>query len=293
MTRIEPIGYFHGPLRFRHEAPRQGVLGPPGFAVHGRVELLAEHNFEQAVRGLERFERIWLVYGFHRNVGSRAVVRPPGSEDRVGVFATRSPYRPSGLGLSCVRLERVRGLVLEVSEFDLLDGSPIYDIKPYVPAYDSFPGSGVPDYARPELRQLFAVRFARAAEERMAALKVDGGPDLKRYALLQLSHEPLDARRKRVRPVTPEAGPPPMRGVDGAAGEAASGHVLWTRGDAPQQHVLAFRMWRITFEVNATEASVCVRDLHSGYSEEELEAADDPYHDKAEHRAFRTRFGES
>lgn len=226
------------------------------------MRLFPGHNYEQALRGLERFERIWLIFGFDRNTGgSRNIVRPPGSEERVGVFATRSPYRPNALGLSAVRLERVQGLDVLVSEIDLLDGTPVYDIKPYVPTYDSFPESGVAGYARPESREVFGVRFTAASLQQIAVLLDVGGPDLKRVALLQLSYEPLDDRRKRVRPAEPQA------------------------RDA-HTHVLAFRMWRIRFHLNRDKRSVTVSDVCSGYTPADLLLPEDPYQDKAEHRSF-------
>ncbi len=106
------------------------------------------YRVAEALRGLEEFSHIWLIWGFHQanRAGWSPTVRPPrlGGNRRVGVFATRSPYRPNGLGLSCVRLREIRqeegrGLVLRVSGADLMDGTPIYDIKPYLPYADAHP----------------------------------------------------------------------------------------------------------------------------------------------------------
>jgi tRNA-Thr(GGU) m(6)t(6)A37 methyltransferase TsaA len=91
----------------------------------------------EAVRGIAGFPHIWLIFGFHQTVdqGWRPTVRPPrlGGNERVGVFASRSTFRPNGLGLSLVRLERVEGLALHLTGLDLVDGTPIYDVKPYLP----------------------------------------------------------------------------------------------------------------------------------------------------------------
>ena len=104
----------------------------------------------EAVRGLEGFERIWLIWRFHQAVQKEwsPTVRPPrlGGNQRVGVFATRSPFRPNALGLSAVKLEGIEedprlGPVLHVAGADLMDGTPIFDIKPYVPYADSYPES--------------------------------------------------------------------------------------------------------------------------------------------------------
>ena len=103
---------------------------------------------EEAFRGIEDYDYLWLIWGFSKNVEKpfSATVKPPrlGGKIRMGVFATRSPYRPNPLGLSSVKLERVEhddkhGTVLVVSGADLLDGTPIYDIKPYLPYTDSHP----------------------------------------------------------------------------------------------------------------------------------------------------------
>ncbi len=109
------------------------------------------YRVAEALRGLEEFSHIWLIWGFHQanREGWSPTVRPPrlGGNRRIGVFATRSPYRPNGLGLSCVRLlgirqEEGRGLVLKVAGADLMDGTPIYDIKPYLPYADAHPEAG-------------------------------------------------------------------------------------------------------------------------------------------------------
>ncbi|MBO7421673.1 MAG: tRNA (N6-threonylcarbamoyladenosine(37)-N6)-methyltransferase TrmO, partial [Spirochaetaceae bacterium] len=112
-----------------------------------RVELLPEFSHEEAVRELETFSHIWLIWGFSENEeSSNLTVRPPrlGGSTRVGVFASRSPFRPNGLGLSAVKLKKIErsgsGTVsLIVSGADILDGTPIYDIKPYIPLSDCVP----------------------------------------------------------------------------------------------------------------------------------------------------------
>lgn len=125
--------------------PRQSGLAD---ALTGRVEFEPAYRNPDALRGLEGFSHIWLLWDFsqaHRETWS-ATVRPPrlGGNTRMGVFATRSPFRPNPIGLSCVRLERVElstpeGPVLRVAGADLMDGTPIYDIKPYIPYADCRP----------------------------------------------------------------------------------------------------------------------------------------------------------
>ena len=142
--QLRPIAYIHNSYREKFGIPRQS----------GLADIVSEIVFEKefrdvnAVRGLEDFSHIWLLWGFSDNGdpdGSsfRPTVRPPrlGGNERVGVFATRSPFRPNPIGLSSVELERIKmtdeGPVLVVRGADLMDGTPIYDIKPYLRDFDS------------------------------------------------------------------------------------------------------------------------------------------------------------
>lgn len=116
--------------------------------LEGQIHFLPEYSSEEAFRGLEKFSHIWLIFDFsasHRDDPS-PTVRPPrlGGNKRMGVFSTRSPFRPNPIGLSCVKLEKIEKgksncIVLTVSGIDLLDGTPIYDIKPYIPYCDCIP----------------------------------------------------------------------------------------------------------------------------------------------------------
>ena len=95
------------------------------------------HNFEQAVQDLDSFSHIWLIYGFHAARNWKPMVLPPRGDQKRGVFATRSPYRPNPIGISVVKLVKVSSLKIHVTGTDLLDGTPIYDIKPYIPYADA------------------------------------------------------------------------------------------------------------------------------------------------------------
>lgn len=132
-----PVAHIRTPYLEKFGVPRQGNLAP-----HVQGEIIFEPPFRQpdCVRGLEAFSHIWLIWQFHRNGDSWSpTVRPPrlGGNVRIGVFASRSPFRPNGLGLSVVRLLEIRpGPLLLVSGADLVDGTPIVDIKPYIPYAD-------------------------------------------------------------------------------------------------------------------------------------------------------------
>lgn len=144
---IQPIAFFHSPLGSKFGVPRQSGLVP---GLPGEIVFVPEWAREEAVRGLADFEWLWLVWGFSLNerAPKRPTVRPPrlGGNARLGVFATRSSFRPNNLGLSSVRLDRVEMAsdgrpIVHVLGADLADGTPIYDIKPYLPFTDSHAGA--------------------------------------------------------------------------------------------------------------------------------------------------------
>lgn len=142
---MKVIGHIHTDFPDKFGIPRQSGLVP---TLQGRIIFTPEFRTPEAVRGLEQFSHIWLLWQFSENEKEHwsATVRPPrlSGNTRVGVFATRSPFRPNPIGLSSVRLERITyeenfGPILWVSGADLLDGTPIYDIKPYIPYTDCHP----------------------------------------------------------------------------------------------------------------------------------------------------------
>ena len=141
---IKPVAYYRGSFGSKFGIPRQSGLVP---SLEGRIVFTEPYRVKEALRGLEGFERIWLIWGFSANKEAKGewqpTVRPPrlGGNTAMGVWATRSPFRPNPLGLSCVELVAVDGLELIVRGADLMDGTPIYDIKPYIPYADAHPES--------------------------------------------------------------------------------------------------------------------------------------------------------
>jgi tRNA-Thr(GGU) m(6)t(6)A37 methyltransferase TsaA len=132
-STIAPIGVIHTPFKHAKGTPIQAVAGKNFRAV---VELLPE--FTSGLRDLSGFERIWLIYFLDRASAVQMVVRPYMDTAERGVFATRSPARPNHIGLSAVRLLSVEENRLQIADVDILDGTPLLDIRPYVPAFDSF-----------------------------------------------------------------------------------------------------------------------------------------------------------
>ena len=130
---VTPIGHIVSPLRTKHEAPRQPAEAAD---VDGRIELWPGAEYEHALEGLDGFTHLWIVSYFDRADGWRPKVQPPRSEIKRGVFATRAPRRPNPIGMSLVKLGRIEGTTLHVRGLDLLDGTPVLDLKPYLPYAD-------------------------------------------------------------------------------------------------------------------------------------------------------------
>ena len=178
---ILPIAHFESPFSTKFGIPRQSGLVP---SLTGRIVFEPEFRQMDAVRGIEDFDFLWLVWEFsaNRDAQKSLTVRPPrlGGNQRMGVFATRSPFRPNNLGLSCVRFDRVEhdpklGPVISVRGADLMDGTPIYDIKPYVAYADAHPDarSGFVDTTewQPLEVELPDALVAKVPHDQIASLK--------------------------------------------------------------------------------------------------------------------------
>ncbi len=224
--QIEPIATLRTSAKFKQSLPRQGAYSHSRV---GRIELHEKfhgpHESERdRLKDLEGFDYIWLIGDFHRTDSWQFKVRPPrGDGELRSVWATRSPHRPNFLSLSCVRLESIDASGLNVSDIDLLDGTPIFDIKPYLPKADSFPTArgGWTDTIEQhrvqiELTPEFTTTLLRA--------EAAGESDLRDFIWEQLSFAPTDASRKRLQ------------------------HLAET-----QEWEVAFRYWRIRFELRETE----------------------------------------
>ncbi len=169
---MKPIAHIENAMETKFGVPRQsGLVGE----LQGTVVFEPEYRDVQALRGLEGFSHLWLLWEFseNRRPGWSPTVRPPrlGGNTRMGVFATRSPFRPNPIGLSCVKLNAVqndpaRGHVLQIAGGDLMNGTPIYDIKPYLPYTDCHPEAtgGFTDVAE---RQTLQVEIPADLEQKI------------------------------------------------------------------------------------------------------------------------------
>lgn len=251
---LVPVGTVSSPLVHRQDAPRQGALaGAAEACITLRPELTA------GLRGLAGFERIWVLFHFHKNREAHLLTRPPQtSGPRVGVFASRSPYRPGGIGMSAVRLLAVEGNRLRVGECDLLDGTPVLDIKPYLPYCDAFPAART-GWLEERAAGCVPVRFTARVMHQLAWIRVHGGPPLAGFARRELSWQPDDNARKRL--------------------------YHDRELDTP---TLAYRTWRLPWQRDA--AGVTVLCLKSSYSDAELADPADPYGDRELQLAFLEAF---
>ncbi len=194
---LRPVAYLRTPFAEKFGVPRQSGLVP---AAEGRVEFVPEFDRDEFVRGLEAFTHLWLITHFHQNppwTGS-ATVRPPrlGGNERVGLFASRTPNRPNPLGLSLVRLlgiEPAPGLALKVAGVDAVDGTPVFDVKPYLPWCEA-PADAAAGWAGapPAVRDLSRVRLSPELAAHLGAQTLPSGESVLSLVrqVLTLDHQP-------------------------------------------------------------------------------------------------------
>jgi len=251
---LTPIGVARTPFDERVRAPRQpsAARGARGF-----IELDAGRGFEHALCDLDAWQHIWVLFWFDRNAGWRPKVLPPRSARRRGVFATRSPHRPNPLGLSLLELERVVGLVLHVKDVDLLDGTPVLDIKPYLPSESV--QNATPGWLSPRAGEdpgpSFAVEFDELAATELGFLEREFGIELRSGLCSVLAQGPEPHPYRRIRRT-----PSGMR--------------------------IAFKDWRADFSVSGRR--ITVLRIQSGYRPRELALGEPSLQC---HRAFLARFG--
>ncbi len=204
MTTFElsPIGFVRSLSRSKFSARHQ----PDEQAdEQNHVELIAGHNFEAALQDLASFSRIWLISWFHKSNGVwRPTVLPPrGPAQRRGVFATRSPHRPNAVALTSVQLQSIQGRTLTIGPCDLVDGTPVLDIKPYIPEYDAFPAerAGWTEAVSESMRQppAYEARFSAHAREQADWLAATWQVDFRARLVQMLERDPLPHKTRRIR----------------------------------------------------------------------------------------------
>jgi tRNA-Thr(GGU) m(6)t(6)A37 methyltransferase TsaA len=255
---LRPIGVVRSPFTRKVDAPRQ-----PYVAKHavGRIEL--EPALAHAVEDLDGFEHVWVLAWMDRVEGYSPKVLPPRSDKKRGVLATRSPHRPNPIALSAMELLRIEGTVLHVRGLDLLDGTPVLDVKPYLPWTDAIPrsrtgwleeGQACPEGERPiDPSPKYEIAIAPRAAAQLAWLAERGvAIEHTLRTILEASPHPRPYRRIK---------------------KTADGFVL------------AISEWRIAFHVDADDAHrVHVTDVRSGYRSSQLD--EHPLHRELEETVF-------
>ncbi len=258
VLQLRPIGVLRTPFPDRVSAPRQTYVARDAEAT---IVLDPGRDFEHALSDLESWEYLWVLYWFHLNEGWRPKVLPPRSRVRRGVFSTRSPHRPSPIGMSVVRLVGVSGLEVHVRGADMVDGTPVLDLKPYVAAADAIPDARAGWLAAPDPVAPHEVVWADLAREQAAWLEETHGVDLRTpiERTLVLGPEPHPYRRIRK-----------DAGSDGAE--------------------LAVKDWRARFRAEEGRR-VRVLAIETGYRDRQLvDPGMDGVAGIAAHRAFVARF---
>ena len=195
---VTQIGVIRSPWKEKFAVPRQPGLVQDG---GGELHLQAPYNQPEAVRGLEAFSHIWILFMFHQTMagGWRPTVRPPrlGGNARMGVFATRSTFRPNPMGMSLVELKGIRceksQVILQLGSLDLVDGTPVIDIKPYLPFAEALPDARA-GYAQAAPEATMPVRFSAVAQQQIQ--QQAHMPQLQRFITEVLAQDPRPAYRK-------------------------------------------------------------------------------------------------
>ncbi|WP_039057362.1 tRNA (N6-threonylcarbamoyladenosine(37)-N6)-methyltransferase TrmO [Enterobacter sp. Bisph1] len=196
---FEQIGVIRSPYKEKFAVPRQ-----PGLVKHGggELHLLPPYNQPDAVRGLEGFSHLWVLFVFHQTMegGWRPTVRPPrlGGNARMGVFATRSTFRPNPVGMSLVELKGIccekDRVILQLGSLDLVDGTPVVDIKPYLPFAEALPQAQA-SYAQQAPVAEIAVTFSAGVESQLTLLEARY-PQIKNFLREVLAQDPRPAYKK-------------------------------------------------------------------------------------------------
>jgi tRNA-Thr(GGU) m(6)t(6)A37 methyltransferase TsaA len=200
-----------------------------------QIELLPDAQLEHGLADIEEWSHLWVIYWFHLNSHFRPKVEAPRSDKRRGVFATRSPYRPNPIGLSAVALERVEGRILHVRGMDMIDGTPVLDIKPYVPYTDHVDANSG------------WLETTGSAKDRGPSFQVEFGQEAQEQLSWLIEHARLELEQAIVRILSTGPVPHPYRRIkrEGAG------------------YRLGLRDWRVRFEVQGDR--VRVLSIASGY----------------------------
>lgn len=252
---FSPIAVVRSPFREKAEAPRQPSAAR---GVEGSVEFLRDPRFEDALDGMEAWSHVWLLFHFHLAGDFRPKVLPPRSDVRRGVLSTRSPHRPNPIGLSLVRIVAREPYRLKVSDIDLVDGTPILDIKPYVGYTDSASDASSGWIEIPDPKPEYRVEWSDLADAQARFVQAQGSLDLKGRVETTLRLGPAPHAYRRIR-------------------------------EDERGSVLATKSWRVRF--THAEGVIHVSSIESGHRPSDLARGQTVDH--LLHRAFVEAFGGS
>lgn len=245
----KPIGTFYCAQKKRYALPKQ-----PGLSLEntGIIQLHPHQNFEQALEDLSGFSRIWVIFWFHQNTHWKPKVLPPSAPSKRGVFATRSPYRPNPIGLSCLEITEIKGLEIHVSNHDLLDETPILDIKPYIEYADSWQGTRQ-GWLEKSIQKTFEIKWSPLAQEQINYL------NMQNEISFRLKTNPFPSPNNRI------------------------------TLQEDQSFLLAYKTWRIQFLIH--DLTIEILKIFSGYDIETLRGLRPSQWDDVEiHQAFSALF---
>ncbi len=253
---IKPIGYFHASQTKKYSVPRQATVLTD---YDGVIKLNPHSHFEQALEGLEGFDRIWILFRFHLHGHWKPKVLPPRGGKKQGVFATRSPHRPNLIGLSCVELKKIQGLSLYVANHDLVDGTPIVDIKPYLNYADSFQCAHQGWLDELPTEENITVYWSDLVDRQLSYLANEWNCQLKEEIAMRLKTSHLPYANNRVKCIQ------------------------------NNHYQLAYQTWRVNYLVE--EGKLLVQSLFSGYDDDTLAGRkSSKWEDVAIHQAFCLQF---
>lgn len=234
-NQIIPIGYFYSEENERYSLPKQPGSGKEN---HGKIVLNPHQNFEQALDDLIGFSHIWVLFLFHKNQDWKPKVLTPRGGPKRGLFATRSPHRPNPIGMSCLELVDVQGRELFVINHDLLNNSPILDIKPYIEYSDSKTHTKQGWLETTGERELFHIVWSNIASKQFDYLESDWNLNIRPEIHFRLRSSPLPGKNNRIQHLSENF------------------------------YQLAYKTWRIIYSINANEIEIL--KIYSGYDKETL-----------------------
>lgn len=253
-----PIGYIHTTSFSKYELPRQATKPTTSSTF---IELLQHQNFEQAIEDLQGFSHIWIIAYFEGNTFQKPKILTPLSREKKGVFATRSPHRPNPIGISAVPIIAIEGRKIFIGTNDLLDGTAILDIKPYLPHADSFPEASIgwmEGLVEPK-KSIIISEDCKVQWEIFEEVSIEN----QQYVVELLQKDPLPHPYRRIKQIEETT------------------------------YLLAVKLWRILYEVKETTVTILQVDIASEYDIDQAKCQGYPTKYFQEIEDFKEKVGET